>query len=200
MVISRSSAEAAVNVLKSLGGSALGTLMSSNQHLFEKHLTKAKAKAAAGGQPQGYFERVSTHEFVNSGQFKELQVSEKRKAKWLETKDIASINKNTAKKVKGSMTVTNEIGAGDIGSLLISSFSSSDFRLCESSDQVDTRFRFATRIPAGYEGREVDRHGNKDKAVEWVVIVVAAAQTTNVQLITIFPAKEAYVNGLTALT
>ena len=59
MAISKGTAQAAVNTLKKLSGSALASAMSANKHLFEKHLAKEKAAAAATdtGHAQGYIKQ-----------------------------------------------------------------------------------------------------------------------------------------------
>jgi hypothetical protein len=53
--------------------------------------------------------------------------------------------------------------------------------------------------PDGFVGRKVDRNANKDKAVDWVVIVVNGGQASNLQLVTVYAAGDADVNGRTRL-
>src|SRR5437868_11740731 len=98
MAISKGTAQAAVNTLKKLGGSALASAMSANKHLFEKHLAKEKAAAAATdtGHPQGYIKRVERHEFSNAAQFKE-QLDAKHQGKWLDSKGIKGVSSKTAR-------------------------------------------------------------------------------------------------------
>ncbi len=204
MAITKTQAEATVSALKGLNGSALASRLADNKHLFEKHLAKAKALGVAkNGDPQGYFEREQTYEFANSTQFKELKeknlLSQHRLDKWLERKGLYTLNKKTAPRVKGSMTVTNEMGAGDLGALLVSTFAHSAYLLCQSHQQPDKRFLFVTSMPDGFVGREVNAAGVKSKDVNWVVVVVEGTAVDNPQLVTIYPAREDYVNGLTAL-
>jgi hypothetical protein len=200
MAISKSNAEAAVNALKKLGGSALATLMSQNtDHLFKKHLCKAKALAEAQstGHPQGYFKKVETKVFNNSTEFKEMAVPLKKKDNWLAARNIASINKKTAGRVKGELKYNT--ATTDLGTILLLSLSDGGYALYQSNQNPEARFLYVVEVPSLFVGRAIASNATVDKGVNWVVVVVSATGSGNPGLVTVYPADDDYVNGLTAL-
>jgi hypothetical protein len=199
MAISKANAEAAVGALSKLHGSALATLMASNKHLFEKHLAKAKAFEAAkkAHQAQGYFEKVVNYVVNNSEDVKKQPTALQQRL--FKKMGITALSGKNARKVVGTWKLTNEAGEGDLGALLGSAFAADQFWLYASGQEPETRFLYVTAMPAGFVGRSVDEHGAKDKNVTWVVIVVNGTSTTNPQLVTVYPAADAYVDNLTDL-
>ena len=200
MAISKSNAEAAVNALNKLSGSALANLMGENtDHLFKKHLSKAKAlvEAQSTGRPQGYFKKVETKVFNNSAEFKELAIPQKQKDKWLAGKKIAAINAKTSRHIKGSLSYNT--ATTDLGSLLLQSLHDGSYTLYQSNQNPETRFLYVTAMPDNFVGRAIAANEVVDKEVNWVVVVVSATGSANPGLVTVYPAGDDYVGGLTAL-
>jgi hypothetical protein len=202
MAISRRNATAAVNSLKGLEGATLFDMMRVNQHLYEKHLGKDTAQAAArrAERPQGYFEQEKTIVFNSLEEFQdEGKVSQRRQDRWLEKRGWSRLKPHQLRKrVRGEMKVTDDLVPGTLANLISFALKQDVYGLYESVAHPDSRFLFVTDIPDGFVGRSVDGGGNK-ATVGLVVIVINAPAGANAQVVTAYPVDAAFVQGQTPL-
>lgn len=209
--MSRINAEAAVAALQDLNGGALFNLIQGNPHIIEKHYKKAAAQQAAAddGHPQGYFKRETRTEVSGLADYRGLSDNKKSTVRQLigNPKDnkavsrlIGRYNSNHDERlaVYGSESVDSS-AVMDIVYLLLNSPARELRRARGDANAQNTRFVVTGAIPDGFAGRSIDANGAKTYNVDYAVVVISAPGGLNPQIVTAFPADQAYAQGTPAL-
>ena len=209
MVMSKTTAEAAVKALRETKNSVFFEMIKNNQHSMEKHFSKATAMAGADDYPQGYFKASYGIEIHGREDFN-TKLTDNKKAdvrKLLNNpKDAKQLGLRIGQYNKkheddGPLTVhktkaTNASAILDITTAVLSGGCS----VHRNNVNPDTRFLAIGPIPQGFVGRTVDGDGVKGYGIDHAVVVINAPLGSAPQVVTVFPADDTYVNGRPLLT
>lgn len=194
MTIRKADAEAAVKAIIS-APSILFSNIRQNQHTMEKHFNKETAKAAAKDKPpQGYFKKIGA-----------TIISKPTDANSLSTKKQSALFKSLGTNKRGFRAVHEQMtDRFETISVMETSAASKDDILpivsqvlgsCElysTRDRPTTRFLAVAPMPRGFVGRSIEHDGTKHKDCDYAVVVVDAGAGSNPQIVTVYPATEAY--------
>ena len=195
MTIGKKEAEAAINAIIGGASSVLFQNIRNNQHSMEKHFDKFKAQAgAAGNYPQGYFKKQTNRNIEKAQDINKLSANKQKAV----LDKLGVTKRNFAKKHKEitdnfdtvSVATTSPAQSEDI--LPIVSAVLNDCTLYSASNDPEARFLAVAPIPKGYVGRSIEANGTKHRDCDHAVVVVNATAGSNPQVVTVFPATQAY--------
>ena len=206
MVMSLIRGQAAVNALCNLNASQLFSTIQANQHIAEKHYNKenAQAEALQVGQPQGYFKRQVSTEIHGLADFKNLSANKKstvlgqignpKDLRKGVSKGIGNFNRNSQLTSTGTAALDSS-AVMDIVHLLLNRATIELRQARGNANALNNRVVVVDLIPAGFVGRAVDGGGTKSYTPNYAVVVINAPIGANPQIVTVFPADQAYAQG-----
>lgn len=198
--------QAAANALSNLSANQLFTTIQDNQHIVAKHYNKQNAlnEAILVNHAQGYFKRVVTTEIHGLADFKNLspnkkvavlnQIGNPKDLRKGVSKGIGNFNKNGQLTSTGTAAVDSSV-VMDIVHLLLNSNGIEYRQARGDANALNNRVAVVGPIPAGFVGRAIDPHGTKSYAPNYAVLVISAPIGANPQIVTVFPADQAYAQG-----
>jgi hypothetical protein len=197
MPISKQRAETAIKALQGGGVTALTSLGDFNQHIVEKHFSKGTALAAAqaNAAPQGYFKRGTNVEIALYDDFRAKGVTRKDRLQAVTNAGYKSIAEVMMKKPANPFAARAKTAAAmtDWSEIAWGVINSTELTLHASTANAERNFMAIAPIPSGFYGRAIDQEGTKNRNVNKAIVVIDAGVTTCPQVVTIYPAGDAYV-------